>query len=104
MKESDISGPAELDAALAGKAMSKREKLWRIAEGRSCRWTDLVTAIIGGLLTLTGIYGLLVKEDIVGAFQVAFGLGSICFSMLRHQQSQIDALREIVSLQDRRNT
>ena len=96
MSERDISTPQELDAALAGSAMQKHEKLWKVAEGGSVRWTDLITALIGGLLALTGLYGTVVEEEFVGAFQLALGLSLLGFSMVRHQQTQIDALREIV--------
>jgi uncharacterized membrane protein YiaA len=96
MRDREISTPQELDTALAGSAMQKQEKLWKVAEGRSFRWTDLIAALLGCLMTLTGLYGTVVEQGIVGAFQLAFGLSLVGFSMLRHQQNQIDALREIV--------
>ena len=96
MRENEISTPQELDAALAGNAMRKREKLWKTAEGQSFRSSDLIAAVVGGLLALTGLYGIVVEQELVGAYQLAFGLSLLGFSMLRHQQKQIDALREIV--------
>jgi uncharacterized membrane protein YiaA len=96
MSGNEISAPQEFDAALAGNAMRKREKLWKAAEGRSLRWSEFIAAIVGGLLALTGLYGIVVEQELVGAYQLAFGLSLLGFSRLRHQQKQIDALREIV--------
>jgi hypothetical protein len=96
MREQKISTPQDLDAVLAGNAIRKLEKVWKVAEGRSYRWTDLIAALVGGLLALTGLYGTLIAQEIAGAFQLAFGLSLLGFSMLRHQQLQVDALREIV--------
>jgi uncharacterized membrane protein YiaA len=96
MKEHEISTPQELETALAGNAMRKLENLWKAAEGRSFRWWDLIAALVGGLLALAGLYGIVIEQELVGAYQLAFGLSLLGFSMLRHQQVQIDALREIV--------
>jgi hypothetical protein len=102
MRGHEISTLQELDAALVGNEMRKREKLWKVAEGRSFRWSDTIAAIVGGLLALTGLYGIVVEQDLVGAYQLAFGLSALGFSMIRHQQTQIDALREIArDLSDR---
>ena len=103
MREREISTPQELDAALTGSAMRKHEKLWKAVEGRSFRWTDLASALIGGLLALSGMYGAVVEQQVLGAFQLALGLSLLGFSMLRHQQTRIDALREIVREMGRRS-
>jgi hypothetical protein len=96
MRENEISTPQEFDSALAGNAMRKNERLWKAAQGRSFRWFDVLSALIGGLLAFTGFYGIVVEQELVGAYQLAFGFGLLGFSMFRHQQTQIDALREIV--------
>ena len=61
MREREISTQQELDAALAGSAMQKHEKPWKVAEGRSVLWIDPIAAIIGGLLALTGLYGTVIQ-------------------------------------------
>jgi uncharacterized membrane protein YiaA len=96
MTRNEIPTLQEFDAALAGTAMWRREKLWKMAEGRSFRWSDIISAIVGGLLALTGLYGIVVEQQLVGAYQFAFGMSLLGFSMLRHQRKQIDALCEIV--------
>jgi hypothetical protein len=96
MGESDISGPTQLDTLLAAKAMHRRDKLWKQAEGRSFRWADVIAALAGGILALPGLYGIVIEQEIVAAFPLAIGLSLPGFSMLRHQQLQIDALRELV--------
>jgi hypothetical protein len=96
MNRNDISSPRELDYALAANAIARRERLWKEAEGRTFRWANLIAAVAGGLLALTGLFGAIIEQEIIGAFQLAFGLSLLGFSMLRHQQFQIDALREIV--------
>ncbi len=74
MKDSEISSPAELDAALAGRAMSRREKLWKTAEGRAFRWWDVAVAVIGALLFLSGLYLVLFAQEIDGAMQLVLGI------------------------------
>lgn len=96
MREHEISTPQELDAALAGNEMQKLQRLWKAVEGRSFRWVDLAASIGGGLLALMGLYGIIIAHELVGAFFLAFGLSLLGSSMLRRQQDQIDALREIV--------
>jgi hypothetical protein len=73
MREREISTPQEFDAALARNAMRRLEKLWKVAEGRAFRWSNLIAALVGGLLALTGLYGTVVEKEIVGRFSLHSG-------------------------------
>jgi hypothetical protein len=96
MKESKITSETELDAALAGKKMHKREKLWKVAEGRSFRWPDVVGLICGALLIVVGIKGVFDDIGPISVIYLVAGMFGFAGGLYRHQQSQIDALRELL--------
>ncbi len=81
--------------------MSRREKLWKAAEGRAFRWWDVAVAVIGALLFLSGLYLVLFAQEIDGAMQLVLGILFLGVSVVRHQQLQIEALRELVKQIDR---
>lgn len=97
MKENQITKRENLDAALAGNAMYKREKLWRAAEGRSFPWVDLVALAIGALLIVGSLFrGYFGPED--AALQAVIGMIAFGTVVYRRQQARIDALCELVKL------
>ncbi len=100
MKDSEISSREELEAALAGHAMSRSEALWKQAEGRNFRWTDVVVATAGGLSLLMGLLGITIEQDITGVMPIVVGVMLIVSVIFRHQQAQIDALRELLKKRD----
>jgi len=100
MKDNPITSAEQLDAVLAGNAMSKRERLWRAAEGRSYLGFTLVAIILGAALIFGSFYmGFFGRDDVT--LQVAIGLVLIGGTLYRNQQSQIDALRELLKLNER---
>jgi len=97
VKEGSISKPEDLDAALAGNAINKREKLWRAAEGRSLLWVHSVGWGLGALLIFSGVYqGFFEQRN--SLVSISLGLFLLMFSAFRYQQSQINALRELLKL------
>lgn len=103
MKESCITRPEDLDAALAGNAMYRRERLWRTAEGRSFPWMDLIAIATGVLLIFGGLYlGYFGQTDATPHVFIGLILfGGVAY---RRQQAQIDALRELLKLSEGRST
>jgi hypothetical protein len=102
MKEHEISSPEKLDAALAENAMRKSQELWKIAEGRDFRWTELLGAFAGGASLLTGLYGVVVERDMGLMLLVVVGIFLTGSAITRRQQAQIDALRELLKRSHRR--
>ena len=98
MKDYEISSPEELDTALAGNAMRRRENLWNIAEGKSSQWTEVFFVIVGGLSLFVGLYGVVYEGELAGILTVVVGITLIGGAMYRRQQAQIEALRELLKL------
>ena len=94
MKDHSISQPEDLDAALVGSAMLKRERLWRAAEGRSIHWSNLLLFGLGALFAIGGLFqdSFEQTQSLVAIFA---GLCLIVSAGFHHQQSQIRALREL---------
>lgn len=95
MNDKRFTSPEELDAILAGYARSKHEKLWKEAEGRSFRSTDVVAVVVATLLFLNGMLGEF-EEPINGTMQIAFALFMVGFILLMRLQSQMKALGLLV--------
>jgi hypothetical protein len=91
MNEKRFSTPEELDAVLASYARSKHEKLWKEAEGRSFRTTDVVAVAVAALMFLNGLFGKF-EEPMNGTMQVAFSLFMVGFILLMRLQAQMKAL------------
>jgi hypothetical protein len=103
VKDTQITSAEQLDAVIVGNAMSKREKLWRAAEGRSYLRFTIVAVILGAALIFGGLYmGFFGRDDVT--FQVVIGMVLIGGSLYRSQQTQIDALRELLKLNERQST
>jgi hypothetical protein len=102
MKEHEISSPERLDAALAENALRKSQELWKIAEGRNFRWTELFSAVAGGSSLLVGMYGVVVEGDIGLMLLVVIGIFLTGSAITRRQQAQIDALRELLKRSQQR--
>lgn len=100
MNEERFSSPEELDAALAGYARIKHEKLWKEAEGRSFRLTDVVALVVACLMFFSGLFGTF-EEPTDGSMQIAFSLFMIGFIMLMRGQAQIKALGKLVKKLER---
>lgn len=100
MNDRDISSREELDAALAGNAMRREEKLWKAAEGRTFVWGDVIGALLGGIVLAAGIYETMQQAD--GVLLFALGIGLIGSTMYRRQQAQINALRKLLKEADGR--
>jgi len=100
MKEREITSETELDAALAGSKMRRREKLWKMAEGRSFRWPDVAGLVCGGLLIVVGIKGVFDEIGPTSVIYLVAGMFGFAGALYRHQQSQIDALRELLKQRD----
>jgi len=97
MKDSQITSPEQLDAALVGNEMNKLQKLWRQAEGRSYFWVDLIGVAVGALLIFGSLYrGFFEQDDAM--WQIILGLSLVGSAVYRRQQSQINALRELLKL------
>ena len=100
MDEKKFSSAEELDAALAGYARFKHEKLWKEAEGRSFRVTDVVALVVASLMFFSGLFGNF-EEPMDGSMQIAFSLFMIGFIMLMRGQAQIKALGQLVKKLER---
>lgn len=96
MKDTEISSPEQLDAALVSHRMSRRENLWKTAAGQTYRVTDIVMIIIGFLSLIYGGYGFVFEDDLGAITLVVMGGGLVAAGILRHQQSQIQALRRLL--------
>lgn len=101
MQEHEIATPQDLDVALAGNALSKRQKLWKVASGQSPRWTDVLVGVLGAIQLIAGGIGALVSDERYYVFLIGFGVLMFCYSLWRLQQAQIDALRDIVESIDK---
>ena len=95
MNDKRFSSPEELDAILASYARSKHEKLWKEAEGRSFRSTDVVAIVVATLMFLNGMFGDF-EEPINGTMQIAFALFMVGFILLMRLQAQMKALGSLV--------
>jgi hypothetical protein len=101
MQEHEITTPEDLDVALAGSALSKRQKLWKAASGHSPRRTDVLVGVLGAVQLLYGGIGAILGDEPYYAFMMGFGVLMFSFSLWRLQQAQIDALREILRSVDK---
>jgi hypothetical protein len=101
MQEHEITTPQDLDSALASNALSKRQKLWKAASGKSPRWTDVLMAVLGAVQLIAGGIGAIISDERYYAFLIGSGVLMFCYSLWKLQQTQIDALREIVESIDK---
>lgn len=95
MNDKRFSSPEELDAVLASYARNKHRKLWKEAEGRSFRSTDVVAVVVATLMFLNGMFGNF-EEPINGTMQIAFALFMVGFILLMRLQAQMKALGLLV--------
>jgi uncharacterized membrane protein len=95
MNDKRFSSPEELDAILAGYARSRHEKLWKEAEGRTFRSTDVVAVVVATLMFLNGMFGNF-DEPLNGTMQIAFALFMVGFILLMRLQAQMKALGSLV--------
>jgi hypothetical protein len=95
MDELKISTPEELDAVLSKSSLYKRDNLLKIANGGVWRLADAISAIVGFVAVLSGLYGVLVTKEIDAVFVFAMGIILIGIACIRRQQAQIDALRKL---------
>lgn len=63
MREQQISNERDLDVALAGRALSRQQRLWKEAAGQSLRWSDVLMAILGLLQITLGMVGILSEGE-----------------------------------------
>jgi len=96
MREHEISSPSELDAALAAKALSRQQRLWKAASGQSLRWPDVLMAVLGVTQFFLGAYGVLSEGEPYSIVLLAFGILFVAFALWRLQESRIDALHELI--------
>ena len=100
MNESEITSARDLNSALAGMSIRKRAKLWRTADGRSCLWLHIFFISAGSLLIFSSlssyIFGFVSERDALIA--IVFGLTFVGTASYQRQQSQINALRELLKL------
>ncbi len=103
MKDSEITTPESLNIALTAGAISKRDKLWKQAEGRPLRWPEIAIPILASIAFLAGYGAWMVGEDagIWGALAALFGLSGF---MANQVQRQISALRELVKSLEKANS
>jgi hypothetical protein len=104
MKDSEISSPEELDAALVSNRMRRRENLWKTAAGQTYQWVNMFTMAVGLISLLLGGYGVIVEKDIGAIMLIVMGGGLIGSAIFRHQQSQIQALRRLLKDANLRDT
>jgi hypothetical protein len=45
MNEHKISSPTDLDTALGANALRMHSSLWKVAEGHSFRWSEILVAV-----------------------------------------------------------
>lgn len=95
MEEEKITNPEELDAALAKYAKTRYEQLWKEAEGRAFRLTDVIALVVSSLLFLNGLVGNF-DDPMDGTVQVVFALLMVGFIMLMRSQAQVKALGQLV--------
>jgi hypothetical protein len=104
MNDKRFTSPEELDAILAGYARSKHDKLWKDAEGRTFRPTDVLAVVVATLMFLNGMFGSF-EEPINGTMQIAFALFMVGFILLMRLQAQMKALGLLVrQLEQKRQT
>ena len=102
MKEHEISTPDDLDVALSANLLRKHSQLWKVAEGRSFRWTEALGLAIAVLLVAVGIARF--SEEASGTIQIAIGLALVASFIWSHMQRQLNALVELVKrLEDKRS-
>jgi heme A synthase len=96
MRESEILSESDLDAALVGGAIAKRQRLWKAASGQAPRWTDVLMAVLGVAQVFLGAYGVISAGEPNSFVLLAFGILFVGFSLWRIQEARIDALRELL--------
>jgi hypothetical protein len=101
MNDNRFSSPEELDAALRQYARTRHERLWKEAEGRSFRLTDVVALVVATLMFLNGLFGQY-EEPLNGTIQIVFALFMVGFILLMRAQAQMKALADLVKHLERR--
>jgi hypothetical protein len=95
MKEHEITSPSDIDTALSANALRKHSSLWKVAEGRSFRWSEILAIAIGALLSAIAITRL--SEDVVSAvIELALAFAIVGAAAWGRLQRQTNALAEIV--------
>jgi hypothetical protein len=95
MNEHEITSPADIDTALSANALRKHSNLWKVAEGRSFRWSEILAIAIAALLSAIAITRL--SEDMVSAvIELALALAIVAAAAWGRLQRQMNALAEIV--------
>jgi hypothetical protein len=100
--EHDIETPEDLDTALAGNALLKHATLWKVAEGRTMRWPEIVGLVAAGLWLVSAVAGLFRENWLV--VQVALAILLIDGFLVVRTQMQISALCELVRKLERSGT
>lgn len=95
MNDKRYSSPEKLDAILASYARSKHKKLWKEAEGRSFRSTDVIAIVVATLMFLSGMFGDF-EDPLNGSMQIVFALFMVGFILLMRLQAQMKALGLLV--------
>lgn len=101
-KEREIETPEDLDTALAGSALLKHANLWRVAEGRTMRWSEIAGLVAAGLWLISAVAGLFRENWLV--VQIAMAILLINGFLVMRTQIQISALCELVRKLERSGT
>jgi hypothetical protein len=95
MNEHEISSPTDLDTALNANALRKHANLWKVAEGRSFRWSEVLAGSIAALLCVVAITR--ISEDLTAArIELALAFAIVAAAAWGRLQRQMNALAEIV--------
>jgi Flp pilus assembly protein TadB len=100
MNEKKITTREQLDATLEAMAESRRQRLWKAAEGNSVPLSDVIAGLFGGILCAFGVYGVLTDQNLTGVLFLFLGMFLVMFMIFRMQQVQIDALRKLLRSKD----
>jgi|GEM_PF-3264760 phosphotransferase system glucose/maltose/N-acetylglucosamine-specific IIC component len=100
MNEHEISTPEQLDVALNAGAIRKRAQLWKIAEGRSLKWAEVIGFVCAVLFLAIGIARGF-TQDASAAIQLALGVLMVAAFFWSRMQRQLNALVEVVKSLER---
>jgi hypothetical protein len=100
MQEREIRNEQDLDVAIASSVLSKQQRLWKAASGKSPRWADVLMVILGVLQFGIGVLGVISDGDPDSIVILAIGALLVCFSLWRIQESRIDAIHELLRSMD----
>jgi hypothetical protein len=104
MNEEKIRSVEDLDAAIAGQAMSKHAELEKAASGESLPWMQVMMILLALLLVIVGLIST-AKSELGGELFPAFlGTLSLLLAINSRLEWQLKAYRGLLKLSEQRIT